>query len=67
MPASTDDLEKRRDALEQEISTIKEAIVDVQMPVAAGGDRHKLDTLRTVQATRERELHDVEGQLAGKR
>jgi hypothetical protein len=58
-------LEKRREALRQEISTVTEAITDIVSPPYNGPDRRdQLNNLRTVLATRERELHDVEQRLA---
>lgn len=60
-----DHLEKRREALRQEISTLKEAITDIAAPSFKGPDRQdQLNRLRSAMSTRERELRDVEGQLA---
>jgi hypothetical protein len=58
------DLDKRREALKQEISTLKEAITDIDTPRQRAQKRDELQRLRTFLATRERELNDVEAQLA---
>ncbi len=63
-----DDLQKRREALRQEISTLKEAITDIAAPSFKGPDRmDQLNRLRSAMSTRDRELRDVEGRLAQKR
>lgn len=60
-----DDLEKRREAIRQEISTLDEAITDIASPAVtgAGGDGD-LQKLKSARETRERELGEVEAQLA---
>ena len=57
-----DELERRREALKQEISTETEAITDVA--AQSPGKHSQLNRLRTVLGTRERELRDVEMRLA---
>lgn len=60
-----DQLEKQREALKQEISTLNEAITDIDTPAFYGRSKQdQLQNLRTVRSTRERELQDVESQLA---
>jgi hypothetical protein len=60
-----DDLEKRREAIRQEISTLDEAIIDIASPAVngAGGDG-ELRKLKSARETRERELGEVEAELA---
>ncbi|RYG29751.1 MAG: hypothetical protein EON93_16120 [Burkholderiales bacterium] len=60
-----DDLEKRREAIRQEISTLDEAIIDLASPAVngAGGDG-ELQKLKSARETRERELGEVEAELA---
>lgn len=60
-----DDLEKRREAIRQEISTLDEAIIDIASPAVngAGGDG-ELQKLKSARETRERELGEVEAELA---
>lgn len=58
------DLEKRREALKQEISTIDEAIIDIQAtasPTSRSTDQ--LQTMKSVRAVRQRELDDVESRM----
>jgi hypothetical protein len=60
-----EDLEKRREAIRQEISTLDEAIIDIASPAVnnAGGEG-ELQKLKSARETRKRELSDVEAQLA---
>lgn len=60
-----DDLEKRREAIRQEISTLDEAIIDIASPSVnnAGGDG-ELQKLKSARETRKRELSDVEAKLS---
>lgn len=65
MSETYDDLEKRRDAIRQEISTLDEAIIDMEATGKAGqNNTDQLQTIKTARATRQRELKDVEAQLA---
>jgi hypothetical protein len=61
--AYTDDLTRRRDALRQEISTVREAIADIRAQQVQDTQMDKLQNLRTYLALRERELDDVEARL----
>ncbi len=60
-----DDLEKRREAIRQEISTLDEAIIDIASPAVnnAGGEG-ELQKLKSARETRKRELSDVEAKLS---
>lgn len=60
-----DDLEKRREAIRQEISTLDEAIIDIASPAVnnAGGE-DELNKLKSALDTRKRELSDVEAKLS---
>jgi hypothetical protein len=62
--ANTEELTRRREAIRQEISTIREAIVDVGAPEGGQTQIDKLQNLEAFLAIRERELNDVEAQLA---
>ncbi|RYY82793.1 MAG: hypothetical protein EOO15_22425 [Chitinophagaceae bacterium] len=60
-----DDLEKRREAIRQEISTLDEAIIDIASPAVNGaGGNGELQKLKSARETRERELGEVEAELA---
>jgi len=58
-----EDLEKRRDAIRQEISTL--ALIDIASPAVnnAGGEG-ELQKLESARETRKRELSEVEAELA---
>lgn len=60
-----EDLEKRREAIRQEISTLDEAIIDIAAPAVsnAGGDG-ELQKLKSARETRKRELGEVEAELS---
>jgi hypothetical protein len=59
------DLQKRARNLRREIAGLERAIA--KMSAFNQEDRREeLETLRTVRGLRERELNDIEGQLAGK-
>jgi hypothetical protein len=62
--AYSEDLSRRRDALRQEISTVKEAITDIRAQQVQDTQMDRLQNLKTYLAIRERELHDVEARLA---
>ena len=62
--AYAEELTQRREALRQELSTIREAIIDVAAPVGGSAQMDKLQNLRAILAIRERELNDVEARLA---
>ena len=62
--AYTEELNRRLAALQQEISTIREAIVDVAAPQGGRTQLDKLQNLNAVLAIRQCELNDVEARLA---
>ena len=62
--AYREDLTRRRDALRQEISAIREAIADIRSQSIQETQMDKLQNLKSHLATRERELNDVEARLA---
>ncbi len=57
-------LQKRREALKQDLSTLRQVIMDTAQLSARGARPDQLARLRALQAERERELDDVEAQLA---
>jgi hypothetical protein len=59
-----EELTRRREALRQEISTIREAIIDVAAPEGGGTQMDKLQNLNAFLSIRQRELDDVEARLA---
>jgi hypothetical protein len=62
--AYSEDLARRRDALRQEISTVREAITDIRAQQIQDTQMDRLQNLKTYLAIRERELNDVEARLA---
>ncbi len=60
-----EDLEKRREAIRQEISTLDEAIIDIASPAVSGaGGEGELQKLKSARETRKRELGEVEAELS---
>ncbi len=57
-------LQKRKEALKQDLSTLRQVIMDTAHLSARGAMPDQLARLRALQAERERELDDVEAQLA---
>lgn len=59
---SRESLEKRKEAIKQELSTLDQAITDIDAGAAEpSGD--ELQKLRSARETRQRELRDVEARL----
>jgi hypothetical protein len=63
---SIDSLRRRADALKAEIAELGAVIVRINTPASFGhAKQEKLETLRTLRAERERELEDLQAQIAG--
>jgi hypothetical protein len=63
-----DALRRRADALKAEIAELGAVLARIDTPASFGhAKREKLETLRTLRAQRERELEDLQAQIAGKR
>ena len=61
---SRDNLEKRKEAIKQELSTLDQAITDIdEASGELSGD--ELQKLRSARETRRDELRDVEAKLGG--
>jgi hypothetical protein len=59
-----DDLEKRRNAIKQELSTLDEAITDIESAAPQRGIQGtELEKLKSARETRRRELAETEAQL----
>lgn len=62
--AEREDLNKRRAAVEQEIATLKNAIIDIEQPASTGQPNPRLQSLRQTLTIRERELEDIKTHLS---
>jgi DNA repair exonuclease SbcCD ATPase subunit len=59
-------LRRRAEALKAEIAELGDVLAQINTPASFGhAKREKLETLRTLRAQRERELEDLQAQIAG--
>jgi hypothetical protein len=63
--SNLDSLRRRADALKAEIAELCDVLARIDTPASFGrAKQEKLETLRTLRAQRERELEDVQAQIA---